>query len=75
MRLPDFAAPNGWQASITKEVTRVEGFGAWRVVPASQVRADRAQYGEARVSIGYIVAVLTCKFDPAGGGPGAWCAR
>lgn len=49
------------------EIRRVEGFGAWEVVSAKQVRADRAQYGEGRVSIGYIVAVLTCKFDPAGG--------
>jgi len=31
------------------------------------VRADITAYGAARVSIGYIVAVLVCKMDPAGG--------
>jgi len=36
------------------------------VAPAADVRAARARYGDARVSIGYIVAVLTCKHDPAG---------
>ena len=66
-RLPDFNALNGWRAAITKEIRRVEGFGAWELVSAQQVRADRALYGEHRVSIGYIVAVLTCKFDSAGG--------
>ena len=46
---------------------RVEGFKAWRLATAPEVREDRRLYGDARVSIGYIVAVLTCKMDPAGG--------
>ena len=66
-RRPDFDAPHGWGASITKEVRRVEGFKAWELSSAQAIRADRARYGDARVSIGYLIAVLTCKFDPAGG--------
>jgi len=65
--LPDFEAPHGWKAAIGKEIARVEGFRAWRLATAQEVREDRRLYGDARVSIGYIVAVLTCKFDPAGG--------
>jgi len=30
------------------------------------MRADRKEYGDTRVSIGYLVAVLTCKLDPHG---------
>ena len=65
-RLADFNAPFGWLAAITKEIRRVEGFGAWELATMAQMRADRALYGEGRVSIGYIVAVLTCKHDPQG---------
>jgi hypothetical protein len=65
--LPDFDAPHGWRAAIGKEIARVEGFRAWRLATAQEVREDRRLYGDARVSIGYIVAVLTCKLDPAGG--------
>ena len=65
-RLPDFDAPHGWRAAITKEVHRVEGFRAWSLATARQIRADRDLYGDHRVSIGFIVAVLTCKFDPGG---------
>jgi hypothetical protein len=65
-QLPDFDKPNGWRAAIDKEIRRVEGFGAWEVVPASQVREDQARYGKDRVSVGYIVAVLKCKLDTDG---------
>ena len=65
-RDPDFGAEFGWFTAIAKEISRVEGFDAWELASARQVRADRALYGEHRVSIGYIVAVLTCKLDPAG---------
>ena len=65
-RLPDFDAPHGWRQAIHKEITRVEGFRAWELASAGDVRAARARYGDHRVSIGYIVAVLTCKLDPAG---------
>jgi hypothetical protein len=65
--LPDFDAPHGWRAAIGKEIARVEGFRAWRLATAEEVREDRRLYGDARVSIGYVVAVLTCKLDPAGG--------
>ena len=65
-RDPDFDAEFGWFTAIAKEISRVEGFDAWELASARQVRADRALYGEQRVSIGYIVAVLTCKLDPAG---------
>jgi hypothetical protein len=65
-RLPDFDAINGWRAAITKEIRRVENFKAWRLATSGEVRRDRAMYGEGRVSIGYLVAVLTCKMDPAG---------
>ena len=65
-RLPDFDAPNGWRQAINKEITRVEGFKAWGLASAGEVRAARARYGDSRVSIGYIVAILTCKLDPAG---------
>ena len=33
---------------------------------AKQLRADRAQYGGARASVGFIAAVLTCKHNPHG---------
>ena len=65
-RSPDFDAPHGWRAAIGKEIARVESFRAWRLASAEEVREDRRLYGDARVSIGYIVAVLTCKLDPAG---------
>jgi hypothetical protein len=65
-RLPDFAAPHGWRDAITKEVRRVEGFRAWALAPASAVKRAVAEVGHERVSIGHIVAVLTCKLDPAG---------
>ena len=35
-------------------------------MPARQVREDQARYGEARVSLGYIVAILKCKLDTDG---------
>ena len=37
-KLPDYAKPHGWKASIKKEVTRVEGFGAWELVPHREYR-------------------------------------
>ena len=66
-RLPDFLAPNGWLAGITKEIRRIEHFKAWHIASATEVRADVAKYGASRVSIGYTVAVLVCKMDSAGG--------
>ena len=65
-RLPDFDAPHGWRAAITKEITRVEGFNAWSLVRASDVSRAIDEVGADRVSIGHLVAVLTCKLDPAG---------
>ena len=49
---PDFLAPLGWFAAIAKEINRVEGFDAWEVAPAREIRADREKYGAERVSIG-----------------------
>jgi hypothetical protein len=51
---------------MSKEIRRIEGFGAWRLATSAEVRADRREFGDARVSIGFLVAVLTCKLDPAG---------
>ena len=49
--LPDYAAPHGWQQSITKEVRRVEGFKAWQLVPMTQYWDELRMYPN-RVSIG-----------------------
>ena len=65
-QLPDFNAPNGWGASIDKEIRRVEGFDAWECVPVQRVREDQARYGPDRVSLGYLVAILKCKLDTDG---------
>jgi hypothetical protein len=50
---------------MQKEVTRVEGFGAWEIVPFREYR-DMSRKYPGRTSIGYIVPVLTCKADPSG---------
>ena len=65
-RLPDFDAPNGWRSAINKEITRVEGFHAWSLARASDISRAIDEVGADRVSIGHLVAVLTCKLDPAG---------
>ena len=35
-RLPNYGAPHGWKAAMTKEVRRVEGFNAWELVRFSE---------------------------------------
>ena len=50
-RLRDDRAPFGWEQAILKEVRRVEGFGAWHIVPMSQYWAENREY-PGRVSIG-----------------------
>jgi hypothetical protein len=50
---------------MCKEVRRVEGFKAWELVPFSEFWKVQREY-PGRASIGYIVAVLTCKSDPNG---------
>ena len=37
----DFEAPRGWLWAIAKEITRVEGFGAWQLASTQDMRADR----------------------------------
>jgi len=48
---PDYAAPHGWKQAITKEVRRVEGFGAWQLVPMAHYW-DELRTHPKRVSIG-----------------------
>jgi hypothetical protein len=43
-RLPDYAKPHGWKAAMQKEVTRVEGFGAWEIVPFREYRDMSRKY-------------------------------
>jgi hypothetical protein len=50
-RLPDYAKPHGWKAAMSKEVARVEKFGAWRVVRYQEYRAMSKRY-PGRTSIG-----------------------
>ena len=49
--LSDYTAPHGWKQAITKEVRRVEGFGAWQLVPMTQ-HWDALRAYPGRVSIG-----------------------
>ena len=51
---------------IRPHTQAVEGFRAWALAHASAVKRAVAEVGHERVSIGHIVAVLTCKLDPAG---------
>ena len=66
MRRADFAAPFGWKESMWKEVNRIKKFKAWRSVPISEMFRARKKYGAHRVSVGYVVSVLSCKADPTG---------
>jgi hypothetical protein len=63
---PDYAAPFGWKAAMQKEINRAVAFKALRIAPARQYFKDQLLYGKERVSVGFIVSVLTCKADPAG---------
>ena len=65
MNLPDFHAPNGWRDAMQKEIRRIEGFGAWKVVTATELRESLRLYPD-RTSIGHLVPVLTCKADASG---------
>ena len=38
------------RVAIGKEIARVEGFRAWRLATAQEVREDQRLYGDARVS-------------------------
>jgi len=50
-QLPEYKAAHGWHQAITKEVRRVEGFGAWSLVPMRQYW-DELRAFPGRVSIG-----------------------
>jgi len=62
----DYRGEFGWEAAMRKEVNRVCGFKAWRLVSISHMRDAQRRYGEDRVHQGYIVSVLSCKADPSG---------
>ena len=64
-RRPDYTAPNGWKEAMQKEISRVIGFKAFKLVPMSEYHANAAKH-PGKVSVGYIVAVLRCKQDPSG---------
>ena len=66
MRRADVAGPCGWKESMWKEVNRIKKFKAWRSVPISEMFHARKTYGAHRVSVGYVVTVLSCKTDPPG---------
>ena len=65
-RLPDFAAPHGWLASITKHIRTIESFNAWVLTDISAHDAAVEHVGRERVSVGNLVAILVCKLDTAG---------
>ena len=62
----DWEGEFGWFAAMRKEVNRVAGFKAWRLVPLAHMRDAQREYGMDRVHQGYIVSVLSCKADPSG---------
>ena len=61
----DYGGEHGWRASITKEIKRVEGFGAWQLVSADELRAARRAHPD-RVSVGHIVVAFRVKADADG---------
>jgi hypothetical protein len=65
MRTPDYNGPTGWRYAIDKEITRCERFKAFHMVSGSTLSQALRDHPD-RVSVGYIVAVLTCKHDSAG---------
>ena len=66
MALPGFCNTHPWYLAMKKELDRVRGFKAWKVVPIAEMRRNIKKYGN-RVSMGFIVSVLTCKSNPDGG--------
>ena len=51
-RRPDYGAPHGWKAAMTKEVRRVEGFNAWELVRFSEYwKVQRAYPNRVRVDV------------------------
>ena len=66
LRHPDCDGPGGWKEAISKEIRRVEHFGAWKLVPGSTYHGAIRSLGKTRVSLGFIVCVLKQKTDPNG---------
>ena len=64
-RLPDFDAPNGWRASIQRELDKINRFGGWEVVPAREVRRTQHAYPDLAI-IGHVVGVLRLKKNSVG---------
>jgi hypothetical protein len=64
--LPDFKGPHGWDLALSKEVARVDGFKAWRLVSKEHLHRSQRLYGTARVSIACIVVAFRVKTDPDG---------
>jgi len=65
--LPDFDGPDCWHHAIKNEISRVDAFGAMRIVPASELHRACRRYGDARVSIGNLVLSFRLKRrDPSG---------
>ena len=48
---PDYMAPHGWHSAMAKEVRRVEGFKAWKLVRFREYQAARRRF-PGRASIG-----------------------
>ena len=61
----DYGGDHGWQASLQKEIKRVEGFRAWELVSAQELQDAKRLYLE-RVSIGHIVIAFRVKSDAEG---------
>ena len=61
----DWEGPNGWRASMQKEVDRVKSFGAWEIVSAKELWQAKDKYKE-RCSVGHIVIAYRLKVDADG---------
>jgi hypothetical protein len=66
MALPGFRDEHGWYAAMLKELNRVKNFKAWKVVSVGEMKRNERKY-PGKVSLGFIVSVLTCKSNPDGG--------